>query len=80
MSNLLTERNFITNGLSCLLIIVKIVLEAVILVFDFFRGGGGVGRRGVRSAGRYDAAYANKSLSSSIFEWRTPTGIRILFS
>ena len=79
MSNLLTERNFITNGLSCLLMVVKIVLEAVILVFDFFQGGG-VGRRGVRSAGRYDAAYANKSLSSSIFEWRTPTGIRILFS
>ena len=74
MSNLLTERNFITNGLSCLLMVVKIVLEAGILVFDFFRGGG------VRSAGRYDAAYANKSLSSSIFEWRTPTGIRILFS
>ena len=76
MSNLLTECNFITNGLSCLLMVVKIVLEAGILVFDFFRGGGG----GVRSAGRYDAAYANKSLSSSIFEWRTPTGIRILFS
>ena len=75
MSNLLTERNFITNGLSCLLMVVKIVLEAGILVFDFFRGGGGV-----RSAGRYDAANAKKSLSSSIFEWRTPTGIRILFS
>ena len=43
MSNLLTERNFITNGLSCLLMVVKIVLEAVILVFDFFRGGGGGG-------------------------------------
>ena len=78
MSNLLTERNFITNGLSCLLMVVKIVLEAGILVFDFFLGGGGGG--GVRGGGGYGAAHEKKSLSSSIFEWRTPTGIRILFS
>ena len=45
-------------------------------MFDFFFVGGG-GK--VQSAGRY-AAYANKSLSSSIFEWRTLTGIRILLS
>ena len=55
--------------------VAEIVLEAGILAFDFFRWGGG----GVRSAGRY-AASANKSLSSSIFEQRTPTGIRILLS
>ena len=36
------------------------------------RGGGG----GVRSAGRY-AAYANKRLSSSVFERCTSSGIRI---
>lgn len=58
-----------------LLMVAEIVLEAGILAFDFFRWGGG----GVRSAGRY-AASANKSLSSSIFEQRTPTGIRILLS
>ena len=59
-----------------LLMVAEIVLEAGILAFDFFRWGGG---GGVRSAGRY-AASANKSLSSSIFEQRTPTGIRILLS
>ena len=44
MLNVLTEGNFITNGLSCLLMVVKIVLEAGMLVFDFllfFVGGGG---------------------------------------
>ena len=47
MLNVLTEGNFITNGLSCLLMVVKIVLEAGMLVFDFllfFVGGGGAGR------------------------------------
>ena len=45
MLNLLTERIFITNGLFCQLTIVKIVLEAGILVFDFFSmGGGGRGK------------------------------------
>ena len=77
VSNLLTERSFITNGLSCLLMVFKIVLEAVILVFEFFlfSGGGWV----LKSTARY-AAYANKSLSSSVFERRTSIAIRILLS
>ena len=60
MLNVLTEGNFITNGLSCLLMVVKIVLEAGMLVFDFllfFVGGGG---------GRVGSA-ENKSVRSSIF-------------
>jgi len=59
VSNLLTECNFITNGLSCLLMVVKIFLVAGFFFFVFFLWGWGVG-----SAGRY-AAYANKSSSSA---------------
>ena len=74
MLNVLTEGNFITNGLSCLLMVVKIVLEAGMLVFDFllfFVGGGGGARVG---------SAENKIVRSSIFERPTSIRIRILLS